>query len=187
MNDSEENNLRDIEKIFRMHHAMLCKVAYAMVKDKSIAEDLVQDVFLNLWRKRKELVIDSNLKGYLYRAVSNACLNYLQSYYKKNIQLKEVFNDSDFETERFKENLDYQRLEHRVNEAIDKLPPKCKVIFVLSRFENMKHLQIAETLNLSLKTVENQIGIALSKLREELQAYLKKGYALLICFFYGYL
>lgn len=181
MSDSDELNILDIEQVFRMHHKMLCNVSYALVKDKSIAEDIVQDVFLNLWRKRKDIIIDSNLKGYLYRAVSNASLNHIKSYYKKNVKLKEEFKDSDFEPDFLNEKLDDQRLERIVNDAIDKLPPKCKAIFVLSRFENLKQKQIADTLKLSLKTVENQIGIALSKLREELKSQLKKDFILLLC------
>ena len=180
MEGSEENSLINIEKIFRAHHKMLCNVAYAMVRDKSTAEDIVQDVFLNLWRKRNELVIDSNLKGYLYRAVSNSCLNYLQSYHKKNFKSRDQFKDHEVGIDIIQENIDSQRLEGLIQEAIDRLPPRCKAIFVLSRFEGMKQQQIADTLNLSLKTVENQMSIALAKLREDLQMYLKNNTMLLL-------
>lgn len=180
MDRSEDHSLMHIEKIFRAHHTMLCNVAYAMVKDKSTAEDIVQDVFLNLWKKRTELVIDTNLKGYLYRAVSNSCLNYLQSYHKKNFKLYEGFDDHQVGFELPQDQMDYERLERLIEEAIDRLPPRCKAIFILSRFEGMKQQQIAETLQLSLKTVENQMGIALSKLREDLKVHLKKGYILIL-------
>ncbi len=182
MESSEDYSLMHIEKIFRAHHTMLCNVAYAMVKDKSTAEDIVQDVFLNLWKKRTELVIDTNLKGYLYRAVSNSCLNYLQSHHKKNFKLYEKFDDYQVGFELPHDKMDYQRLERMIQDAIDRLPPRCKAIFVLSRFEGLKQQQIADTLQLSLKTVENQMGIALAKLREDLKGYLKNGYILILSF-----
>ncbi|MDB5274309.1 MAG: polymerase sigma-70 factor [Chitinophagaceae bacterium] len=153
---------------------MLCKVAYAIVRDKSAAEDIVQDVFLTIWKKRKELIIDSNLKGYLYRAVSNSCLNHLQSYHKRNIKPFEEFKDSALGSYVPHDTIDYDRLDSAIQKAIDRLPPRCKVIFVLSRVEGLKHQQIADALNVSVKTVENQMGIALVKLREELKSFLPK-------------
>jgi len=174
MEESEEINLNDIETIFRTHHKMLCKVAYAIVKEKSAAEDIVQDVFLTLWKKRKELIIDSNLKGYLYRSVSNSCLNYLQSYHKRNVKPLEDFHEQALGTFTLHDSMDYDRLNSAVQKAIDNLPPRCKVIFVLSRMEGLKHQQIAEALQVSVKTVENQMGIALVKLRGELKSFLKR-------------
>lgn len=174
MEESEEINLNDdIEKIFREHHKMLCKVAYALVKDKSVAEDIVQDVFLTLWRKRNQLLIDSNLKGYLYRAVSNSCLNYLQSYHKRNFKATESFDDKALGASFSHDTIDFDHLNAAVERAIDNLPPRCKVIFILCRVEGLKQQQIAETLKVSVKTVENQMGIALSKLRDELKAFIK--------------
>ncbi len=174
MEESEGINLNNIESVFRAHHKMLCKVAYAIVKDKSTAEDIVQDVFLTIWKKRKELIIDSNLKGYLYRAVSNSCLNHLQSYHKRNIKPYEEFNEQALGSFVPHDSIDYDRLDAAIQKAIDNLPPRCKVIFVLSRFDGLKYSQIAATLNVSVKTVENQMGIALLKLREELHHFLKK-------------
>ncbi len=174
MEEAEEINLNNIEKIFRAHHNMLCKVAYTIVKDKSTAEDIVQDVFLNLWRKREELVIDSNLKGYLYRAVSNSCLNHLQSYHKRNIKPHESFDEHALGVSITEDTIDYNRLDEAIHRAIDHLPPRCRIIFAMSRFEGLKQQQIADALNVSIKTVENQMGIALVKLREELKPFLKK-------------
>ncbi|MBC7488111.1 MAG: RNA polymerase sigma-70 factor [Cytophagaceae bacterium] len=174
MEESEEFNLNDIEKIFRTHHKMLCKVAYAIVKDKSAAEDIVQDVFLTIWKKRNELTIDSNLKGYLYRAVSNSCLNYLQSYHKRNVKSYDEFNEQALGSLTIHDTMDYDRLNAAIERAIDNLPPRCKVIFVLSRMEGLKHQQIADSMQVSIKTVENQMGIALAKLREELKSFLKR-------------
>jgi RNA polymerase sigma-70 factor (ECF subfamily) len=172
MEESEKLNLSNIEGTFRAHHKMLCKVAYAMVKDKSTAEDIVQDVFLTIWKKRKELIIDSNLKGYLYRAVSNSCLNHLQSYHKRNVKPFDEFNEGALGVYLPQDKMDYEQLDAAIHNAIDKLPPRCKVIFVLCRIEGLKHQQIADALDVSVKTVENQMGIALLKLREELKAFL---------------
>ena len=172
--EAEGINLFNIEEIFRAHHKMLCKVAYTIVKDKSTAEDIVQDVFLTIWRKRDELTIDSNVKGYLYRAVSNSCLNHLQSYHKRNMKSFDSFDDQALGASFSQDTIDASRLDEAIQRAIEKLPPRCKIIFALSRFEGLKYQQIADSLKVSVKTVENQMGIALIKLREELKPFLKK-------------
>jgi RNA polymerase sigma-70 factor, ECF subfamily len=99
----------------------------------------------------------------------NSSLTYLSNN-KKKVQ----FSDLQFTSEKSDSGVMVKELEHKIQEALSKLPPKCKTVFVLSRFEERKNKEIAEILGLSIKTVENQMGIALKKLREDLKPYLGK-------------
>lgn len=159
------------EEIFRIHYQSLCNAAYKIIDDKDAAEDVVQDVFLKLWTKKEDLTIIQSVKSYLYRAIINTSLNYLESN-KKVIRLET--NDSSKLSVNAGEELHHKELEIKINTAINKLPPKCKVIFVLSRYEGMKYQQIADHLGISVKTVENQMGKALQMLREQLKPFLTR-------------
>jgi len=161
-------SIMTFEEIFKMHYKALCNAANKILDDKDASEDVVQDVFLKLWSKRNELSVIQSIKSYLYRATINTSLNYLESN-KKIIRLQ----DSEFTTAvNGGEELQHKELETKINEAINQLPPKCKVIFVLSRYEGMKYQQIADHLEISIKTVENQMGKALQMLRERLKPFL---------------
>lgn len=166
-------DINKIEELFKSHYKALCNTVNRIVKDCDASEDIVQEVFIRVWKKREEITIDSSFKGYLFKAVSNAALNYLQS--RKVSGFKEEIDDSiHFHYALDERNLlDQKELEERIEKAIEILPPKCKVIFVLSRYEEMKYQEIANHLNISVKTVENQMGIALEKLRLSLNPYIK--------------
>jgi RNA polymerase sigma-70 factor (ECF subfamily) len=160
------------EQLFKANFRLLCNIANNIVKNERAAEDIVQDVFLKLWQKKDELKIHSNLLGYLYRATANASIDYLK-HNRNVIPLKQTIHyqktDDNAETAVMR-----KELEKNIEKAMRTLPPKCKAIFVLSRFEGMKYKEIAEHLNISVKTVENQMGIALDKLRTELKPYLTR-------------
>lgn len=171
MTASTAKTLLQFEEIFNMHYKMLCNAANKILNDKDAAEDVVQDVFLKFWAKRESIDIIQSIKSYLYRATINTSLNYLESN-KKIIRLQ----NTDLSNESFiingGENFNQKELENKIDEAINKLPPKCKVVFVLSRYEGMKYQQIADHLGISIKTVENQMGKALKMLREQLKPFL---------------
>lgn len=152
---------------------MLCNAANKILNDADTAEDVVQDVFVKFWSKRENMNIIHSVKSYLYRATINTSLNYLESN-KKIIRLKDTEHSSESLTINTGEELSHKELKNKIDEAIDQLPPKCKVIFVLSRNEGMKYQQIADHLGISVKTVENQMGKALKMLRERLKPFLTK-------------
>lgn len=165
--------LLEFEEIFKMHYKMLCNAANKILNDADTAEDVVQDVFVKFWSKRENMNIIHSVKSYLYRATINTSLNYLESN-KKIIRLKDTEHSSESLTINSGEELSHKELKNKIDEAIDQLPPKCKVIFVLSRNEGMKYQQIADHLGISVKTVENQMGKALKMLRERLKPFLTK-------------
>jgi RNA polymerase sigma-70 factor, ECF subfamily len=160
----------EFEKLFRLHHKALHNLAYNLVRDKDIAKDIIQEVFLKLWQNRDRVEFGDQIKHYLFKATSHTALNHLRSS-KKTVSTEQE-NFDYLKAPSGSDELLYKEFEVRVREAIERLPPKCKTIYLLSRHEGLKYQQIAETLDISIKTVENQMGIALEKLRADLKEYL---------------
>jgi RNA polymerase sigma-70 factor (ECF subfamily) len=161
----------ELEVLFKTQHKRLCNLAYKVVRDKDAAKDIVQDVFLKVWRNREKLERTDAIEGYLLRATSYTALNHLRDN-KKLIRLGDEMELNHLSTSQDSNEIAYTEFEMKVQEAINRLPPKCKVIYLLSREEEMKYAQIAEALDLSIKTVENQMSIALHKIREDLRPFL---------------
>ena len=151
--------------LFDNYYQMLCARAYNYIKEYDKAEDLVQDVLLNIWKKRTSLNIEVSLKAYLYRCVTNRALNYIRDNKSRYVELDAHFEDQSHSVE---EAMYYNETEERVFYYINALSPKCKEVFLLSRMENMKYKEIAVALDISAKTVEHHIARALAFLRENL-------------------
>ena len=153
------------------------------------AENIVQDIFLMLWEKREALRVDVSLTAYLFTLVKNKCIDFLrhqmvEQMYSENVkhEYNEELNVKLFALESFDHNFSSEEdIEILLRNAIDKLPERCRLIFIKSRIEGKKYKEIAEELNLSVNTVEGQISIALKKLREELKDYLPLLLFLFIC------
>lgn len=163
-------SVSDFEELFKSNYNTMCNIASNIVKNSDSAKDIVQEVFIKLWDKKADLLEISNIKGYLFRATTNASINYL-SQNKKIVSLEASGVTLSINPD---ETLTTKELEAKIQYALDRLPPKCKAIFVLSRFEGMKYAEIAEHLDISEKTVKNQMLIALNKMREDLRPYLTK-------------
>jgi RNA polymerase sigma-70 factor (ECF subfamily) len=159
------------EELFRKHNKALCDLAYNIVSDADAAKDIVQDVFIKLWNNRSNIELGGQIRNYLFKATSHTALNYLRSI-KRLDRLGDRSEVSRLEATSDHESVGYKEFELRVRESIDRLPPKCKAIYILSRHEGLKYQEIADSLGLSLKTVENQMGIALEKLRDQLKPFL---------------
>ncbi|UII31606.1 RNA polymerase sigma-70 factor [Fulvivirga ulvae] len=170
---------QEFETLFNTYHKELCGLAFNIVGDADAAKDIVQDVFYKLWKNRSSVNFQQQMKHYLFKATSHTALNYLRSNIKI-IKLDEESAAREIADSFQPEKETGRELEVRVRGAIDKLPPRCKTIYLLSRHEGMKYKEIAEVLGLSLKTVENQMGIALQKLRHELKPYLRVSSLVLI-------
>lgn len=158
------------EEMYKAYYGMLRRSAENIIGDHDASHDIVQEVFVKLWHKRAGLDQVLNQKAYLFRAVVNASVTYLEKN-KRQQQLSIVEAGAALDADA---KVLLKELELKVQAALNRLPPRCKAVFVLSRYEEMKNKDIAGLLGLSLKTVENQMGIALKKMREELQPYLTK-------------
>ncbi len=167
-----EGNERIFEEIFRKYYQSLCNYANSILKEMDEAEEVVQNLFLSIWEKRSDLEISISLKSYLYRAVHNHCLNRIKHLKVREEYQQYAVNFYDASYESVSQTVMKNELETKIEEAIKKLPEQCRLIFQMSRFEELKYHEIAEQLELSPKTVENQIGKALKILRVELAEYL---------------
>lgn len=157
---------------FRAYYQPLCNYAYTFVQDRDEAEEIVQSAFLSVWEKREAIEIRTSLKSYLYTMVRNACLNVIKHEKIKQKHTNEELAVAERSHEGVAQRVLSSELEERIQLSMEKLPEQCRLIFKLSRFEELKYAEIAEQLNLSVKTVENQIGKALKIMRDELKEYL---------------
>ena len=150
--------------LFDQYYRPLTIFASEYVHDLDMARDIVQSVFVKLWESREHLNIRRSAKSYLYQCVKNACYNHLHArQYKITTEFKTnmVVVEDDVV-----EKMIAVETSERIFEAVEALPKKCRVIFKLSRISQLKHSEIASKLNLTEKTVENQIAIALKKLAQ---------------------
>lgn len=160
------------EQMFKANYEGLCRYAFSFVNDRDEAEDIVQNMFVNIWEKREEYTIESNVTGYLFRMVRNACLNVIK--HKKVVEKHagSSLHSEASHSESAAELAAANELDGMIQRAIQSLPEQCRLVFELSRFENLKYAEIAARLEISEKTVENQIGKALRVMREQLKDYL---------------
>jgi RNA polymerase sigma-70 factor (ECF subfamily) len=161
----------DFERLFREYNKSLCDLAFNLVRDKEAAQDIVQEVFLRLWKNRDALTFGNRIKHYLFKATAHHALNHLR-FSRKIIKVCDDGPLYELQGSAASDEIGYKELELRVRQAIDRLPPRCRTIYLLSRHEGMKYAEIADALKLSLKTVENQMGIALEKLRGDLKPFI---------------
>jgi len=183
--DSNKEGVFDLahfEWLFREHFKALVAFSYQFVKDQDSAKEIVHDVFIRLWEKRDTIDPDRPIKSYLFTSVHNRSLNFIRD--NKKFSNNPADLDALMESpEDEEQNLrDEEELVKKIHEAIDQLPLKCKNIFIMSKFQEMKYMEIAEELDISVKTVETQISKALKTLRKEL-GHLDSLILILILFF----
>jgi RNA polymerase sigma-70 factor (ECF subfamily) len=156
-----------LKNLFDAYYAVLCRYANRIVNDGDQAEEIVQSLFVKIWEKRHTLNIHVSEKSYLFRAVRNRCINLLQQEKVKQQhaqQIKEALQNA-----MSIENDTDNELEIQIEAGIEMLPEKRREIFRLSREKGLKYREIAAKLNISVKTVETQMGLALKTLREFIQ------------------
>ncbi len=161
-----------IELLFNKYYKYLCACVYKLIKDSTLAEDIVQEVFMELWKKREGLNINISIKAYLRRASINKTLNHIRAK-KMNFEDESELLIVPSRESSTQQEIEGGELKDQITKAIDKLPKKCRIIFSMSRYEEMTYKEIAASLDISVKTVENQISKALKLLKTELKPYLK--------------
>jgi RNA polymerase sigma-70 factor (ECF subfamily) len=158
--------------IFNMYYKGLVLYANKFLMDRDKAEEAVQGIFVKLWSIREEIIINTSLKTYLQKSVQNKCLDILK--HKKVVQdyMDKTGREPVEPTDNSADLILFAELNEKIEYSIDNLPENCKEIFKLSRYEGLKYKEIAQKMNISIKTVEVQIGKALKKLRYDLKQYL---------------
>lgn len=162
-----QGDLKQFETLFRSSYASLVKYARTLIKDNDTSEEIVQDLFFNLWENREKINIESSLNGYLFRSVHNRCLHLIEHLkvverHEKEMSFREAESESPADI------LQYKELQARIARTIEKLPERCAQIFCMNRFEGLKYSEIAEKLSVSVKTVEANMGRALKEFRKSL-------------------
>lgn len=161
-----------LDLLFDEYYVFLCNVVFRVLNDAVYAEDIVQEMFTDIWHKRHDINIQTSLRAYLRRAVVNRSLNHIRKQRMKFDETEEAIVSIEASDVSGQEGMERDELEKRIFDCIENLPPKCKLIFGMSRFENMSYQEIADSLDISIKTVENQISKALKLLRATVQHYM---------------
>lgn len=167
---------KTFEYIFNTYYDSLINYANEIIKDIDTAEEIVEEVFIKIWEQHSKLNINTSLKSYLYKSVYNTSLNHIKHIGVKN-KYKSYFMHHMSESSTSGSNYPMSRviegeLEEIIKNTISELPKKCREIFLLSRYEQLKNDEIAEKLGIAVTTVKTQIGRALKKFKESLSEYL---------------
>lgn len=158
LQEVKNKNQKAFKILFDKFYPILFSRCVRLVKDAGKAEDIVQEVFIQFWENKADIRIEQSMEAYLWVITKNRALDYLRREKSVSNELPEVGQGES-------DALEYQDLKDSIDAIIDGLPEKCRQIFVLSRFEDMSYKEIAESLEISSKTVENQISKALRVLR----------------------
>ncbi len=162
---------KEFERLFKTHFAYLCKFARQYIPDEDTAQDICQGVFIRLWEKRAEMNPRKSIKSYLFTAVRNRCLNYIRDHKKYRSRILDLeCGEIDFASED-EDHFAEAELRARIEQALDSLPEKCRLVFEMSRYRQMKYQEIADELGIALKTVEAHMSKALKALKEALRDY----------------
>jgi len=154
--------------IYKEHWEIMYLAAYNLLRDKSISEDIVQDVFVSFWQKRNTLKIKVSIRSYLYTSTTYKVYDYFRK--NKKMIKEELFNhfDEKVQVSNPETKLMHKELVGFIDSLINQLPPKCKEVFKLSREEQLTNQEIAQRLSVSKRTVEGHITKALMLLRNSL-------------------
>lgn len=165
----KQGDIKSFELLFNTYCSNMLQYATTMLKDADDAEDIVQQVFVQLWAKRETIVVETSIKSYLYRAVHNSCLNKIKQQTVRNSYAADYQHVGHSSVASVSQLLENKELASQIQHAMDELPEQCKRIFAMSRFEQLKYQQIADELGMNVKAVEHQMGKALKHLRNKLK------------------
>jgi len=167
----DKNRFKDV---FKKYYNPLCNFASTIVNDHKMAQDIVQDVFTILWDKRENVSINTNEKSYLFQAVKNRSIEVLRKR-KNDVEVSKAdYNSINLGNSGIEEEAKNYMLKEFLYKSIRQLPPKCQEIFVMNKVNGLTYNEIALDLDISVKTVENQIGKAYRKLRELMEGKLSE-------------
>ncbi len=156
------------EYLFNEYYDWLCNYIFKLSGDRSMSKDVVQETLVRLWEKKQEITIKGSLKGYLFKSCHNQFLQQIRKEKRLPDLLDRIRWDTIYNTyfEQKEEDVHTKAAMFRLEELIDKLPPRCKEIFIMNKLERRKYREIAEDMGISIKTVENQMSKALRIIRE---------------------
>ena len=163
-----QGDIKQFETLFKSSYISLLNYAQTILKDRDTAEEIVQELFYVMWRDREKIDIMTSINGYLFRAVYNRCIHYIEHQKVVSRYESEVKGDRGIDQNDPVEILKYNELHEKIAVILEKLPERCARIFCMNRFEGLKYSEIAQQLAISVKTVEANMGKALKEFRKEL-------------------
>lgn len=165
-----QNDKTILHELFELYYLPVCQTIFRYIKEKPLTEDMAQNVFIRFWEKRQTIQINSSVSAYLRRMAVNEALAHLrkQKVYKEELDPNMVREVDPGAEQQYL----HGELKEKVQHAIDGLPTKCRMVFQLSRQDGLTYKEIADKMEISVKTVENQMSKALRVLRSELKPYL---------------
>lgn len=168
-----KSDQKAFQELFMLIAPQLLSFGYMYTKNKFIAEEIVDDIFLNLWKNRNRISEIKNIKTYLYTGVRNGIFNYFaRDNHRKNLDLEQIADTQLQITIDPEQIFVTSEMRDTLETAINLLPSRCRMIFKMIKEDGLKHKEVAQILNLSQKTVENQLTIAIRKIRHEIQVQL---------------
>ena len=169
--EGDENALK---YFFDTYYDDLCNFVNSYIQSEQISEDIVQGIFIDLWKKKNFLQKDQSIKSYLYSASKNKSLNHLRNEKVRNKIIEELGSKINQTSEGADQYLEFEELKQVLSSAINNLPSQCRAIYQLSRNDSLSNNEIAQKLGISIKTVENQITIGIKKIKVFLDPYYDK-------------
>jgi RNA polymerase sigma-70 factor, ECF subfamily len=166
----KEGDEQAFKLLFQKYYSAMCHFARHFLNDSEMAEETAQDMFVRIWEKRSTLNIETSVKHYFFRSIRNHCLNQIQHQKIRQQYASKMMESSQQEIDPEQYYMEVDLIE-RIEKSIGSLPTKRQEIFRLSREQGLKYKEIAEELNISVKTVEAQMGLALKHLRDELKEF----------------
>lgn len=161
---------RAFEILFKKYYLPLTRFAWRYVQSKAIAEELIQELFTILWEKRFELDMDTekSIRSYLYKSARNLALNQIKHQEVKNKYDNEWMDQKENPEIEYRDRLREQQIRNAIAQAVEELPPRSKMTYKLHRYDGLTYTEIAEVMDVSVKTVESQMTRTLKMLREKL-------------------
>lgn len=164
-------DIASFEKLFHRYYPGMCRYGESLLRSSEVAEEVVQDVFYNLWKNRETLRIYRSWQSYLYRSVFNNAMMYLRKARREQPLEEQHERLLEFSSEDVSDQLEIDEVSELVLRTLEELPERTRDIFRLNRQDGLKYREIAEKLNISVKTVEAHMGRALGALRTTLHKY----------------
>lgn len=162
----KQENYSAFKQLFESYFEPLCNYAYGIYADRDIVQEVVVDIFSNIWEKKEQLIIPDHPKAYLYQSVRNNTLKKKNERQQFNEELSDVFISTDFTIQ---EQMVFDEMEHQFKIELHQLPTRTKEVFLLKREEDMSYKEIAQVMNISVSAVEKHMINALKHFRTKLQ------------------
>ncbi|APG59916.1 RNA polymerase sigma factor [Christiangramia salexigens] len=160
-----KEHLKDFEELYEKNYEALCAYVLKLSGNPALSKDIVQETFIGIWEKREDLRIKTSFKAYLYKACYHRFIEKMRAS-KKEADLLDTLKWETIYSIHSEGEMNKKRKLRIIKRAVDQLSPKCREAFLLSRYNGLKYAEIAETMNISVKTVELHISKALSRLRK---------------------